>query len=51
MAPFLWMGFNCLKAAEPLLGENLLFIPKSAGVAGTRLIPGTGYPLILNIIK
>ena len=23
--PFLWMGFNCLKAAEPLWGDSLLF--------------------------
>ena len=23
--PFLWMGFNCLKAAEPLGGGSLLF--------------------------
>ena len=23
--PFLWMGFNCLKAIEPLQGGTLLF--------------------------
>ena len=23
--PLLWMGFNCLKAAEPLQGDSLLF--------------------------
>ena len=23
--PFLWKRFNCLKAAEPLLGDNLRF--------------------------
>ena len=25
MAHFLWMGFSCLKAAEPLLWDSLLF--------------------------
>ena len=23
--PFLWMGFNCFKAKEPLQGASLLF--------------------------
>ena len=23
--PFLWIEFNCLKAAEPLRGDSLLF--------------------------
>ena len=23
--PFLWIGFNCLKAAEPIVGDSLLF--------------------------
>ena len=26
--PFLWMGFNCLKATEPLRGGTLLFTTK-----------------------
>ena len=26
--PFLWMGFNCLKATEPLRGSSLLFTTK-----------------------
>ena len=25
---FLWKGFNCLKAAEPLQGDNSLFTTK-----------------------
>ena len=32
------MGFNCLKATEPLRGECLLFTSKSSGVTGTHLI-------------
>lgn len=32
------MGFNYLKATEPLQGESLLFITKSSGVPGTHLI-------------
>ena len=36
--PFLWMGFNCLKAADPLLGNSLLFTTKSSEVSGTHLI-------------
>ena len=36
--PFLWMGFNFLKATEPLRGEGLLFIAKCPGVPGTQLI-------------
>ena len=32
------MGFNCLRAAEPLLGDSLLFTIKSPGVPGTHLI-------------
>ena len=27
--PFSWMGFNCLKASEPLRGDSLLFTTKS----------------------
>ena len=36
--PFLWMGFNCLKAAEPLRGECLLFTLQFPGVPGIQLI-------------
>ena len=36
--PFLWMGFNCLKATEPLLGDSLLFTTKSPRCPGTHLI-------------
>ena len=32
------MGFNCLKATEPLRGDNSLFTSKSPGVNGIRLI-------------
>ena len=35
---FLWMGFNFLKATEPLRGDSLLFTSKSLGVSGTYLI-------------
>ena len=35
---FLWVGFNCLKAAEPLRGDSLLFTSKSPGGPGTHLI-------------
>ena len=40
MAPFyvLCMGFNCLKAAEPLQGDSLLFTIKLPGVPGTQLV-------------
>ena len=32
------MGFNCLKATEPLRGESLLLTRKSPAVTGTHLI-------------
>ena len=32
------MEFNCLKAREPLRGDNLLFTSKSPGVNSTTLI-------------
>ena len=35
---FLWMGFNCLKAKEPLSGDSLLFTSKSPEIPGTQLI-------------
>ena len=39
MAPFyVYMVFNCLKAAEPLLGDSLLLTTKSPGVPDTHLI-------------
>ena len=37
MAP-LWTGFNCLKAAEPLRGDSLVFKTQPPGVPGTYLI-------------
>ena len=36
--PFLWMGFNCLKATEPLRGVALLFTTKFPEIPGTHLI-------------
>ena len=35
--PFLWMGFNYLKAAEPLRGDSLIFTNWSPGLPGTHL--------------
>ena len=34
MAPFLWMGFNSLKVAEPQQEDSLLFTTKSPGIPG-----------------
>ena len=34
--PFLWMGFNCLKAIEPLRGGSLLFTTKFPEIPGTH---------------
>ena len=36
--PFLWMGFNCLKATKPLQGGSLLFTTKLLEILGTHLI-------------
>ena len=36
--PFLWMGFNCLKATTPLQGGSLLFTTKFPEISGTHLI-------------
>ena len=36
--PFLQMGFNCLKATEPLRGDSLLFTTQFPGFPGTHLI-------------
>ena len=35
---FLWMGFSCLKATEPLRGGSLLFSTKFLESPGTHLI-------------
>ena len=34
--PFLWMGFNCVTAAEALRGDSLLFITKFQEIPGTH---------------
>ena len=36
MAPFLWMGFSCLKDMEPLRGDSLLFTTKFPEIPGTH---------------
>ena len=36
--PFLWMGFNCLKAVESLRGSSLLFTANSPEIPGTHII-------------
>ena len=36
--PFLWMGFNCFKAKEPLQGASLLFTTQFPEIPGTHLI-------------
>ena len=36
--PFLFIGFNCLKAAESLQGDSLLLTTKSRGIPVTHLI-------------
>ena len=39
LTPFyiLWIAFSCLKAAEPLGGDNLPFHAKSPGISVTHL--------------
>ena len=37
-SPFLWLGFNFLKATVPLRGDSLLFTIKSSRVPGAHLI-------------
>ena len=37
-APFLWMGFNCLKTTVLLGKDRLLLTTKSAGVPSTHLV-------------
>ena len=36
--PFLWIGFNCLQATEPLQGDSLLFTIQLQGIPGAHLI-------------
>ena len=36
--PFLWMGFNCFQATEPLRRGSLLFTTQAQRVPGTHLI-------------
>ena len=36
--PFLWIGFCCLKATEPLRGGSLLFTTKFPEIPGTHFI-------------
>ena len=38
------MGFNCLKAAEPLLGDSLLFTTKFK--AEISVTPSTGFEIV-----
>ena len=35
---FLWMGFNCLRAKEPITGGKLLFTTKFPEIPDTHLI-------------
>ena len=35
---FLWMGFSCLKATEPVRGCSLLFTTKFPDISDTDLI-------------
>ena len=35
---FLWMEFNCLKAAQPLRRDSSLFTIKSPEVPGTHFV-------------
>ena len=36
--PFLWMGFNCLKTVDPILGDSVLLNTKFPEVSGTNSI-------------
>ena len=51
---FLWMGFNYLKATEPLRGVSVLFTTKFPEILGTDLIEDEmlsrpwSHPLVLN---
>ena len=37
-SPFLWIGFNCLKATEPLQEDSVLFSLNFPGVPGTHIV-------------
>ena len=41
--PIFWMGFNCITAAEPLQGDNLLFKTKFPELPGANLIDLKGW--------
>ena len=49
---FLWMGFNCLKATEPLQRSSLLFNTGFPGLPGTHLADlgkePWSHPAVLN---
>ena len=56
--PFLWMGFNFLKATEPLRGDSLLSTPKSPGETwysfdrpqkDGRLSRSWSHPVVFNL--
>ena len=56
--PFFWMGFNCLKAIEPLRGDRLLFTtrcPKSFWYSidkpgkTERLCQPSSHPVVLTL--
>ena len=38
MAIFSWIGFNYLKATEPLQEGSFLFVTKSSEIPGTHMI-------------
>ena len=38
MAPLLWMGFNCLKATQPLRGGGLVLIIQFPEIPGSHFI-------------
>ena len=43
------MGFNCLKATEPIRGGNLLFTIKFPEISGTHLIDLAGIKQWVNL--
>ena len=49
MAPFLWRGFNCLKAIKALKWDSLLFTTKFLGIPGTHLINLAGWKTKLTL--
>ena len=57
-SPFSWMGFNCLKATEPLQVHSLYFSPLSSQkflilihqpLKGERLSQPWSHPVVLNM--